>query len=620
MATVHAPPVASAVTPVAAAVASAPPYDAHRAAEDTSAAGAAPAPVIAAAPAPSPAAPPPAAPRHALAPGLRAFEPFLRAERLLLRALQRGSIARVGLQRPTHASPAYNVRAALLAYLARGGAIGAPGEVEGVAGAATNAAAPARPVLLLGAWITGALDLGDAQVPHALWFYRCVFDQPLGLQGLRLAGHLSLRDCELPALHAERCEVRGDFNLDAGTRVLGEVRLRSARIGGDLDLSRARLAQQPGASRAVVRPLVADGAHVRGDVRLHGGVEAIGEMRWVGARVDGDFDARRARLTGHIDGQGQRRDALNLDRIQIGGDLLLGEGFAAAGSVRAVRALVGGDLDCSQAAFDIAGDSTWGEDSSALRLDRASIGGALKLRGLTSPIPAMSLEDVRVSTLDDDDSTWDEELVLDGLHYQRYAPTSPADSEFRVQWLQRQRPPRAGAGLAAQPWVQAISVLHSMGQGEAARRVAIARERQRRVHGEVGKGLPLGLQGLARVIHALWGGVAAYGHRPGRLLLLMGLALVLCAAVFHVGHRYDAFVPLTAASVSFSPLAYSLERLLPGLDLGLGHWIPAAFGDAAPLGRGMQWLGWIESLLGWVGLALLLGALLRRWLLERTQT
>jgi hypothetical protein len=526
------------------------------------------------------------------------FEPFGRAERVLLRSLARGDIARVSLQRPPQASAAFSVRASLLAFLARS--------------ATSSAGGASRSLQLVGAWITGRLDLAGADVVPSIWLYRCVFDQPLELDGLRLAGHLSLRGCELPGLHAERCELRGDLRLDAGTVVHSEVRLRSARIHGDLLLARARLAVRPAGSRSVVRPLVADGAHVRGDVRMVDGVHAIGEMRWVGARVDGDFDARRARLTGHVDPQGLRRDALNLDRIQVGGDLLLSDGFAAAGAVRAVRALVGGSVDCSEATFDMAGDSTWSDDASALRLDRASIGGALVLRGLPAPIAAASLEDVRVSTLDDDDSTWDEQLVLDGFEYQRLSATAPVDSRFRVGWLERQRPNAAGADLRPQPWRHLIGVLRAMGRPDVAREVAIGRESYRRRAGRVGAAWPDALRPLARAGHALFGGVAGYGHRPWRLLGWMAVAGFGCAVAYGWAAAAGLLAPLDGAAPPFNAWSYSLERLVPLLDLGqqrAWRWSAAAAPDSATAAALMRGLAGVEVLVGWAGSATLVASL-----------
>jgi hypothetical protein len=534
-----------------------------------------------------------------VATGLHAFAPFTRAERLLVRAWTRGEIARIGLQHPPQASPAFVVRSSLLAYLA--------------CGRAAAAGVRSHPVQVVGAWVTGRLDLTDLQLPASLWLYRCVFDAALELDGARIAGSLSLRDCRIPGLHADRCDLRGDLVVDAGTTVAGEVRLRGARIGGDINAAGARIGRGEPAAVSAQRPWVADGAQIGGDVRLHRGFESIGEVRWVGAHIGGDFDASRARLSGHIDRQGLRHEALNLDGIRVGGNLVLDSGFAAAGTVSAVRARIGGDLLGSGATFDLTGDSTWGEDGASLRLDRARIDGALVLRKLPAPIPAASLVDARVSTLDDDDSTWDEELVLDGFEYQRFAATSPSDAEFRLSWLGRQRARHLGADLRPQPWRQLIDVLRDMGRDDDARRVVIGRERHLRRSGRVGAALPRGLRFFASAAHALFGLVVGYGQRPLRLLGWLIAVGVLSGAGYHAGHLSGGFVPASAAPAPapFSPWAYSLERLVPTLDLQQAkYWTPTLqhSNDMPSVGDAMRWLGWAEAALGWSGVLLLVAS------------
>ncbi|MDE2092672.1 MAG: hypothetical protein KGI87_02360, partial [Burkholderiales bacterium] len=87
------------------------------------------------------------------------FEPLLPAEQTVLRAAATGDIARIGLRRPRTPSPALRLRAEFVAFLARGGGAGAP-----VAG---------RRLQIMGACVTGRLDLAGAVVPMSLWLYRC---------------------------------------------------------------------------------------------------------------------------------------------------------------------------------------------------------------------------------------------------------------------------------------------------------------------------------------------------------------------------------------------------------------------------------------------------------------
>jgi hypothetical protein len=282
---------------------------------------------------PSPLAPP-------AVPGLGNFEPLRRAERIVLRACFAGDIAKIGFQRPASAQAAVSVRGEFLAFLARGGSPAMPVKL--------------RRIQIVGAWIEGRVDLGDAEVPTSLWLYRCVFDRPILLDGAKIAGSVALPDCRLPGLLAERCAVGGDLLLNAGCKIYGDVRLARATIDGDLKLDRLHLV--PGKDKAPARrPLVADFAQVAGDVGLSGGFEADGEVRFIGARIAGSFEAVAARLTGPLDALGGRRPALILDGAKVAGDVRFGAGFAAAGSVRLRRSRIEGDLDCTSAAFDIVG-------------------------------------------------------------------------------------------------------------------------------------------------------------------------------------------------------------------------------------------------------------------------
>lgn len=524
------------------------------------------------------------------------FEPLRRAERVLLKALARDDIARVGLRRPAERGDDVAVRGALLARLA-------------VAGPARL-----RRIQLLGAWIEGPLDLGDLRVAASLWFYRCVFEVAPRLDGARLAASLSLGDCLLPGLFAERCRVAQDLAVHAGCTVTSELRLEGARIGGDLRLARSVLHDEHDAS--LRRPLVADRARIAGDVRLDEGFEAHGEVRFVAARIGGDLVASGARLNAPVDAGGVRRDALLLDRAEIGGHLRLDRGFTAAGRVSLRRTQVGGDLDCSGAGFDHVGDASWG-DGAALVLDRARVHGALRLRALQGPLLGASFAGTRVGTLVDDASSWGERLVLDGFAYSRFGEGAPLDAPFRLAWLERQPGAHLGEDFRSHPWRRLIAVLARMGEGHSASEIALRRERRLRRIGRVGRSLPRALRWLAHAAHALYGLTLGYGWRPQRLAgWALGVWLA-CALVYWTAAQQGALAAAPPAP-PFSPLAHSADRLLPLVDLEPAPaWMPPprAPAEAGDWADGARWVGRLEALFGWaalLGLAVSLAGRRRR--------
>ncbi|TXC66311.1 hypothetical protein FSC37_11715 [Piscinibacter aquaticus] len=417
---------------------------------------------------------------------------------MLLRACRHGDIARIGLRRPREATPEVTVRASFLAALAL----------------QNGAHRQSRRIQLLGAWVEGRLDLGECRVPASLWFFRCVFDTTPLFDGARIQGGLAFPDCELPGLLAERCRIAQDLSLNAGCSIASEVRLQQARIAGDFNATRLSLVGQE-ASLPARRSLLADGIEIAGDLRMADGFDAAGEVRFAGARVGGDLVASGARVHGPVDGTGARRCALVLDRVEIGGDLRLDQGFAAAGSVSARRARIGGDMECCGAAFDRVGDAAWGEGVS-LVLDRARIRGTLRLARLEAPLLGASFVGTRAGALVDDAGTWGERLVLDGFAYSRFGDGASLDSGFRLGWLERQLPAHLTDDFRMQPWQRVIEVLRRMGRGGSAGTLAVRREQRLRRIGRIGSSMPTALRGVARVAHACFGALAGYGWRPQR--------------------------------------------------------------------------------------------------------
>lgn len=475
-------------------------------------------------------------------PGLAGFAPLRQAERLIVQACLAGDIAKVRLQMPPAATREVAVRAAFLAFLLQGGV-----PLRG------------RRLHVIGAWIEGRLDLGGLDLPGSLWFYRCRFDAPVLLDGARVRGDLSFGGCHLPALLAERTTVEGDFIVNAGCTVERELRLRRARVGGDLEIARADLTGGPaGPAR---RALVADGLHVEGALRLHDACEVLGEVRLVGARVEGDL-LLSGRFSGNALDDHRRDVALRLDRLQLGGTLRLDAGFGAAGGVSLVRAQIGGDLDATGAGFDRLGDGTWG-DAAPLRLDRAAIGGALVLRELQEPLRGASFAGTQVGVLADDSGTWGERLDLDGFAYSRFGDGAPLDTRFRVGWLERQRPAHLAADFRAQPWRRLVRVLRKMGHEGRAAHVALRRERWLRQSGRVGEWAPRGLRWLPAAVHMAHGLLAGHGYRPWRLV---GWS----AGVWAAGATLPAGAPLAPWYARFELAFFALAALL--LVAALAGW------------------------------------------------
>ncbi len=568
---------------------------------------------------------------------LAAFAPLRPAEQILLRAYLKDDIARVGLRRPVVPSADIVARGAFVACLAR---------------SALQPRFTPRRVQIVGAWIEGGVDLRNASVPEGLWFYRCVFDATPRLDGARIGGSVSFPGCLLPGLRAEDCAIAGNLALNSGCTVRTELRLARARIGRDLNLERLQLRSAEHSDTPIRRRLSAESARVGGHVILQGGFESDGDVHLVGLRVAGDVRASDARLSGGVNGDGQRGDALNLDHAHVAGNVTLDRGFSATGPVRLNQARIDGDLNCSGASFDALGELAW-RDAAPLSLERARVGGTLWLTHQTRPLSGASLAGARADTLCDDDSTWGADLTLDGFTYQRLDATSPVDAGFRLRWLMQQNATHLSQDFRPQPWRQLVKVLRRSERHAAAREVAIELESQRLRIGRVGTGVPRSLRWLARGMHRLFGALVGYGHRPLRLVTVMFALWVGGGALYWAAAEHGAFAPSNpavyndpryadcrgaAASVessnwtrcpalaiehpAFRPFVYSLELLLPFVDLRQrSQWdaidsqrdaTRAKAGSATSGWRvATRVLSWYQLLVGWLAITLLAWLALR---------
>jgi len=86
---------------------------------------------------------------------------------------------------------------------------------------------------LVGARITGALNLEFAQIPAQVLFIACSFDAPPNFDGASLP-LLMFRNCNLPGLSAQRIIINSNFYLDSGFAATGAVDINYSTIAGQL--------------------------------------------------------------------------------------------------------------------------------------------------------------------------------------------------------------------------------------------------------------------------------------------------------------------------------------------------------------------------------------------------
>ncbi len=184
----------------------------------------------------------------------------------------------------------------------------------------------------------------------------------------------------------------------------------------------------------------------------------------------------------------------------------------------------------------------------------------------------MDLDHAEIGILRDDPSSWPAQLSIDGLTYRALEPRLPARQ--RLDWLNRD--PR---GHQTQPYGQLAAHYTTIGQPGQAREVMYAGERVQR------QAMPL----LARVWSLLQDITVGYGYQPRR-------AVAWLVALLAAGSITFALAPppplTTGQAPHFNPVVYTLDLLLPVVDLGQKH----AFNPAGA----EQWFSYLLVAAGWV--------------------
>jgi hypothetical protein len=220
-------------------------------------------------------------------------------------------------------------------------------------------------LVLRGAHVSGQLDLSYARIEYPIILRQCSFDEPIIVNEARLSG-LILDDSAFPGLDARNLELDGDLGLSRvkSSRTLNLV---GAHLRHDVRLEGARLGQE----QADACALAADHMTVDGSVYCHGGLETVGALSMVGARVRGTVRLDHAKILAACEGTAPAADADEKKVAFNGEGMTVGREFSAhhvtaVGEVRLIDATITSTLELRGARLENPG-------SVALRLDRAEI-------------------------------------------------------------------------------------------------------------------------------------------------------------------------------------------------------------------------------------------------------
>jgi hypothetical protein len=391
-------------------------------------------------------------------------------------------------------------------------------------------------------------------------------DGAIILRGARIGAWLDLRGASLtgagsPALNADSLTIGQNMLCMDGFTANGEIRLLGAHIGGRLDLSGARLTSTDSLALNADNLSVALDMFCRDESTADGEIRHFtvnGEIRLLGAHIGGQFDLSGAQLTS------TGEPTLNADGLTVDQSMFCADGFTANGEVCLVGARIGRELGINGATLN-------NPDGLALTLAAANVTD-LFLEPRDRPGGGVDLTDARVRMFYDNPDTWPAALNLRGFTYDSLG-NEKVSTRRRLEWLDRHK-----GGYLPQLYDQLSAVYRRAGDEQAARTVAIAKQRRRRR--------------AYSPLSWLWYVTVGYGYRPWLAIAWVIGLTALGTAVF--GNAYPAHMIATSPHPpSFHAVGYALDLLLPVIGFGQkSAW--------QPQGGAYQYWSWALTAAGWV--------------------
>jgi hypothetical protein len=452
---------------------------------------------------------------------------------------------------------------------------------------------------VVGAKITGRLDLEGIVIKVPIFLSKCVFDDPPCFRDAEVLT-LRLPGCVVPGLSAGGLQAKSDVELNDGFTCHGALDLLGAHVGGLLRLSDATV-HHPGQEA-----LVLSRASVTSSL-LAGGLHVDGQVRMISARIGGLLSLRGATLSnpGQI--------ALEAERLEVGESIFFRQNFTAEGRVILQNATIGGGVNGqSSASFSAPGETclnmirtTVGRNAGFLRakfegnvrLDGATVAGRIsftetefisgrdaelsidyakaqevRLRFNVAP-HSLTLRHSHFEVMQDDPQVWPEKIILAGCTYNSLDSATETTVDQRLSWLTR-----SDEGYKPQPYEQLIAAYRADGEEQQARRVALEKERRRRGT----------LSWPGRVLGLALEFTVGYGYRVWLAAVWLFAFLVAGTVVFTI---WPAQPSGTGHIPPFQPFVFSLNLLLPIVNLGqTDNWQAQG---------ALRWFAWGLILVGW---------------------
>jgi hypothetical protein len=468
-----------------------------------------------------------------------------------------------------------------------------------------------RGIRMLGARITGKLNLSDLKVPFPMALRNCSIAQRMTFEGA-VFPRLDLGGSYTGEIDGHGIVVHSDLDLSF-LHASGLVRFPNSSIDGNFyavgsHFSRSKVDQPVNFVKGSAIDL--DFSQIQGIVVLCCGFETDGALVLAGSTFGALFINGATIIN-------PNNVAISAEGIHVNHVVFLGspppsqDGVRVNGLVAFSDARVNQTLLVHNVTFLGAAGDLHGFEGTGLSADTLSW-RSVKLENGAS----MNLAGVAVRILFDDSQSWPAagKLELNGLTYSELAgfasdEQSLLDARSRLRWLALQ------PEFHTQPYRQLAKVLRDSGDDSGATEVLIVSE-DRRYAGYSRAGAALG---------AFLNATIGYGHRPLRTIGWSLLVILIGWPIVWAAKRAGVMRPTWPENIPHSsepdyeelhPLLYSLDAFLPFVNLHQEHyWWPnsKAVGDCAILGYKFRLRGslvrhylWLQIFSGWLLSAILI--------------
>ena len=403
------------------------------------------------------------------------------------------------------------------------------------------------------------------------------------LSGANIGGNLVCKGGKFVKLQryglvANGITVEGSVFLNGCFSAEGEVSFLGADIGGDLNCQGGKFYNPRRKVKTGGNALIVNGVTTRGHVFLSNGFFAEGNVRMRGANIGGNLDCAGGMFNN------PNRYALNAERVKTGGHVFLNkhvsggnQPFSADGRVRFANADIGRNFNCKGGRFSHLGEGS-AIAAAGLRtrgavffserfvvqghvnMKVARIGGNFVCKECGSDAKGnIDLSSAKAIAVDDDSNVWKKfKFILDGFTYDTFFGEEAPKGKSRLEWLTSRPTERGIKGKKVKipfsplPYEQAAKVLFNMGHDNVAREILLEKECRITKHEK--------WEWWQKPIRWSWGILAGYGYKPAWTFIWIMAVVVMGWGLFGCADKHGRMVPHQLIVLTNPEYKYELSR------------------------------------------------------------